>query len=188
MKSIVGKFSKVSFSQFKQDYLEFIDGHCSDELLHQIYDDISLPQRSTKYSAGYDFKLPIPKDTGAESWFLNKDKSITIPTGIRVQMYDSNWVLMLYPRSGIGFKHGVKLANTVGVIDADYINSDNEGHILVKMIGGHKPLPLTSNMKFVQGVFLPYGVTVDDCATETRNGGIGSTDINDGGIVNNEIS
>ena len=70
------------------------------------------------------------------------------------------------------------LSNTLGVIDSDYFNNkDNEGHIMVKIINGNvKPLEIEQGKAFVQGVFLPYGLTVDDNADKERTGGIGSTD------------
>ena len=55
-----------------------------------------------------------------------------VPTGIRVFMQE-NYVLKLYPRSGLGFKYRLQLNNTVGIIDSDYYSSDNEGHIFDKI-------------------------------------------------------
>ena len=70
----------------------------------------------------------------------------------------------------------MRIANTTPVIDADYSESDNEGHIFIKIRNeGDKVLELNSGDAFVQGVFLKYGITDDDNATQQRNGGIGST-------------
>ena len=51
---------------------------------------------------------------------------------------EENWVLQCYPRSGLGFKFRLQLNNTVGIIDSDYYNSDNEGHIFAKITNDTK--------------------------------------------------
>ena len=122
-------------------------------------------------SAGYDFFSPM-------TFTLEPGESIKIPTGIRCEMYDG-WVLMEFPRSGLGFKYGLSMANTVGVIDGDYAYSDNEGHIFVKLTNDSslaKVIRIEKGEAFCQGIFLPFGITLDDDTTEVRNGGFGSTD------------
>lgn len=164
MKSIA-KFEKVSFEQFKQDWLSLFDE--SDEVLKKIYDGILLPKRATAGSAGYDFYLPIDLS-------FNPLEKKRIPTGIRVKI-DEGWVLQLYPRSSLGFKYGLRLSNTVGIIDADYYNSDNEGHIQLSLINEDQVVKLKNGSAVIQGIFVPFGITVDDCVTTSRNGGFGST-------------
>ena len=91
---------------------------------------------------------------------------------------DEEWVLSLYPRSGLGFKYRMQLNNTVGIIDSDYYYSDNEGHIFVKVTNDTnegKVITVEKGTGFVQGIFMEYGTTVDDDASEIRNGGFGST-------------
>ena len=86
--------------------------------------------------------------------------------------------MKLYPRSGLGFKYRLQLNNTVGIIDSDYFYSDNEGHIFAKITNDSnegKTVELKAGEGFMQGIFLEYGITVDDDATEIRNGGLGST-------------
>ena len=88
------------------------------------------------------------------------------------------WVLKCYPRSGLGFKYRLQLNNTVGIIDSDYFYSDNEGHIFSKITNDsneNKTLTNPADTGFMQGIFVEYGITVDDDATEIRNGGFGST-------------
>ena len=88
------------------------------------------------------------------------------------------WVLHLYPRSGLCFKFRLQLNNTVGIIDSDYFNSDNEGHIFAKITNDSnegKVLKLQAGEGFMQGIFLEYGITEDDDADGVRNGGFGST-------------
>ncbi|HAV18707.1 MAG TPA: deoxyuridine 5'-triphosphate nucleotidohydrolase, partial [Erysipelotrichaceae bacterium] len=110
-------FHKVSLNQFALAY--------KDNNVEKIYNDIKLPQRATKGSAGYDFFAPF-------DFTLKPNETITIPTGIRCEM-DENRVLMIFPRSGLGFKYRMQLNNTVGIIDSDYFYSDNEGHIFIKI-------------------------------------------------------
>ena len=127
----------------------------------------------TAGSAGYDFFLTLPI-------VLRPGESIKVPTGIRARM-DVNWVLQIYPRSGLGFKYRLQMNNTVGIIDSDYFYSDNEGHIFIKILNDsreEKTLELAEGMAFAQGIFMEYGITEDDDVTESRNGGFGSTDGN----------
>lgn len=161
----VAKFEKVSYEQFKKDWLNLFND--PDEIIQTIYDGIQLPMRATTGSAGYDFYLPM------EIQFHPNEKK-RIPTGIRVKI-DEGWVLQLYPRSSLGFKYGLRLSNTVGIIDADYYNSDNEGHILLSMMNENQTIELKQGSAIVQGIFVPFGITSDDCVTTTRNGGFGST-------------
>ena len=97
--------------------------------------------------------------------------------GIRVEMQE-NWVLKCYPRSGLGFKYRLQLNNTVGIIDSDYFYSDNEGHIFAKLTNDSnegKTVELEAGSGFMQGIFVEYGITMDDDVTTVRNGGFGST-------------
>ena len=167
----IAKFEKVSYKQFEKDVQNIIKetGMILPSNLQEVYEAIELPKRATKGSAGYDFKIPF-------SLLCYKNNSYVIPTGIRAKM-ENGWVLKLYPRSGLGTKRGLKLLNTVGIIDSDYYNSDNEGHIIAKIThteGGYI-LNLNSGQGFIQGIFLPFGITEDDVANEDRNGGFGST-------------
>lgn len=169
----VAQFEKVSFEQFLGDFIDTFEEFdyskpSNVEILRQTWDNIRLPKRSTVSSAGYDFYSPIDFE-------LNPGEEIKIPTGIRCKI-DSDWVLTIHPRSSLGFKYQIGLANTTGIIDSDYYNSDNEGHIMVKLINrGNKKFSANKGDKIVQGIFLPYGITVDDNSEGIRNGGFGST-------------
>ncbi len=134
------------------------------------HEQIRLPKRATAGSAGYDFFSPV-------DFTVAPGQGIKIPTGIRVEM-EPEWVLKCYPRSGLGFKYRLQLNNTVGIIDSDYFYSDNEGHIFAKLTNDsreNKTLELKAGEGFMQGIFVEYGITVDDDATGIRNGGFGST-------------
>ena len=166
----VAKFEKVSWAQFQKDYVDtFGEGKTIDmNEIRKIYDNIKLPIRATSGSAGYDFKSPI-------DFKLKPGSTIKIPTGIKVKI-DDGWVLKCYPRSGLGFKYKMRMANVVPIIDSDYYYSDNEGHIFLKLSNeGEKDISINSGDKIIQGVFVPYGITYDDCVNKTRNGGFGST-------------
>lgn len=172
----IAQFEKVSLKQFQISWLdtfylgvqEISEGISS--RINHIYDTIKPPKRATTGSAGYDFFSPYP-------FTLKPGESIKIPTGIRAQI-EEGWVLQCYPRSGLGFKYRLQMDNTVGIIDSDYYNSDNEGHIFCKITNDSKEgktVTIEEGMGFMQGIFIEYGITVDDETDEMRNGGIGST-------------
>lgn len=167
----VAQFFKVSPDNFvgavREDFPRY-----SDAEIREIYEKIILPRRATRGSAGYDFFAPF-------SFRLAPGETIKIPTGIRVKI-DEDWVLKLYPRSGFGFKYRLQMNNTVGIIDSDYYNSDNEGHIFIKMTNDTnegKTVEVAEGTGFAQGIFIEYGITVDDEADGIRNGGLGSTTV-----------
>lgn len=163
----VAKFHKVSFEQFKKDWIDTF-GESDD--IQAIYDGIKLPKRATTGSAGYDFFAPIKIE-------LAPNQTAKIPTGIRVEIQE-NWVLKCYPRSGLGFKFRLQLNNTVGIIDSDYFNSSNEGHIFCKITNAtneNKTVVVNQGDGFIQGIFIEYGITVDDEVSAKRDGGFGST-------------
>lgn len=157
----MNKFEKISRKQFIND----VGANLSD-----LYDEIKLPKRATKYSAGYDFYAP---------WtiILEPGYSTKIPTGIRV-ILDEDKFLGIVPRSGLGFKYRLQLDNTVGIIDADYSSSDNEGHIWIKITNDSregKTLNIQRGEALAQGIIMQYFKTDDDDADGIRNGGFGST-------------
>lgn len=162
------KFYKVSYEQFEKAMLE--DFSLTKQEIQNIYEGLRLPKRATKGSAGYDFYTPV-------DIHLKPGETTKVPTGIRCEM-NPRWVLMIYPRSGLGFKFRLQLNNTVGVIDSDYFYSDNEGHIFIKMTNDsneEKVVDVKVGQGFAQGIFMQYGITEDDNVTEERNGGFGST-------------
>ena len=164
----IAKFYKVSREQFEQDWKDtFNDGTA---LWEKVYENIKLPKRATAGSAGYDFFTTADIE-------LDPGETVKIPTGIRAQM-DDGWVLKIYPRSGLGFKYRLQLNNTVGIIDSDYFNAANEGHIFIKITNDsneRKHLSLKEGDAFAQGLFIEYGITVDDDCRAERTGGLGST-------------
>ena len=158
----IARFEKVSIQQFREG--------CEAAGADDIYESIKLPKRATSGSAGYDFYAPF-------DIVLKPGETAKIPTGIRAWI-EEGWVLKLYPRSGLGFKFRLQLNNTVGIIDSDYYNSDNEGHIFIKITNDTnegKTIEIPTGTGFAQGIFVEYGITIDDDADGVRNGGFGST-------------
>ena len=165
----IARFERVSFEQFLEGWGDTL-GIADRSRIKELYDGIRLPRRATAGSAGYDFFAPADIT-------LAPGETIKIPTGVRVWM-EPEWVLKCYPRSGLGFKYRLQLNNTVGIIDSDYYYSDNEGHIFAKITNDSnegKTVELKAGEGFMQGIFAEYGITLDDDATEIRNGGFGST-------------
>lgn len=155
------EFIKISLEQFKKDI--------NDPNYKEIYDNIKMPFRATDLSAGYDFYSP-------KEYTIKPNESLKIPTGIKVKMQSDEW-LGIYIRSSLGFKYNIRLKNSVGIIDADYINAKNEGHIWIALYNhGKKEIIINKGQAFAQGIFQKYLVTKDD---ETKNikraGGFGST-------------
>jgi dUTP pyrophosphatase len=160
----IAQFYTVSRGQLEADWNNAFPGQ-------PVPGEIRLPRRATAGSAGYDFFSPTDFE-------LSPGETILLPTGVRAKM-DDGWVLMLFPRSGLGFKYRLQLNNTVGVIDSDYFGAKNEVHIMLKLTNDsneHRTLRVNAGDAVAQGVFLPYGITVDDEADGAREGGFGSTD------------
>ncbi len=156
----IARFERVSGEQLAAD-----SGHMQGKPLA-----VDLPVRATAGSAGYDIKTP---------WDirLNPGESLRVPTGLRCRIAPG-WVLILLPKSGLGFKYRLQLDNTAGVIDEDYYGAENEGHIQIQITNDSRSgrvLEIPAGKAFAQGVFLPYGITEDDEAEGLRIGGFGST-------------
>ena len=151
----IAKFHFVSPAQFmtamQEEYPQY-----TEEQIKEMYEALKLPKRAFQLTPG---------------------ETIKIPTGIRAEMQE-DWVLQIYPRSGLGFKYRLQMNNTVGIIDSDYFFSDNEGHIFMKITNDSnegKTVEVLAGTGFAQGIFMQYGITEDDDAEGIRNGGFGST-------------
>ena len=153
-------FEKISFERFKKDIKDDIE----------LYNSYNIPIRETKHAAGYDFE-------SLEDFIIKPGEIKKIPTGIKVNMFDDE-VLLLIVRSSMGFKYNVRLCNQVGVIDRDYYNNpDNEGHMWIKLENhGDKDYVVKKGDKICQGIFIPF-LTVDneENIDNVRTSGIGST-------------
>lgn len=185
LKNQIATFEKVSFEQYIKDCEVLSDYYDMTRNCKEHYEKIKLPSRATPGSVGYDFYLP-------HDICLGVGEFIIIPTGIRCKM-EEGYSLDIYPKSGLGFKNFTTIANTIGIIDSDYYYSDNEGHIMIKLINKgfdirrnrlnpnsdvYKPLDRRQGESFVQGIFHEcFGATNDNDNTnmKIRNGGFDST-------------
>ena len=160
------KFETVSYNEFKNANMDVYIG----------YEAIKLPKRATKFSAGYDIY-------SIRDFNLQPRQTIKLPTGIKVQL-DDDKLLLIAPRSGHGFKYKVQLYNTVGIVDADYYNNENnEGHIWVKLYNDSpdgETLHIKAGDAICQGIILPFFKVEGDDADGKREGGFGSTSKNVG--------
>ena len=163
------KFEKVSLEQYRKDCDgDWMQMSLFDEI-EQEYNDIKIPSRSTKYSAGYDFYAP-------RTVTIMPGGSAVFHSGIRAIM-PNDMFLALYARSGLGIKHRVTLANSTGIVDADYSGAANEGHIIFKLVNdGPNPVRIDKGKAFAQGIFQKYYTVDDDDTPGIRTGGLGSTD------------
>lgn len=192
------RFEKISFEQWEKDFdreiLKNFNPDKQDETIRNWYDSIEIPERKTRGSAGYDFAMPFSIQMQPQSeimiptgicWVctkpITKIKSVDcngILTYIVKDEFDPTKVLKIYPRSGLGVKHGIRLANTTGIVDSDYYQADNEGHIFVKLVNPSEDvvsIPLGKG--FCQGIIQDYHTCENEGdITTQRIGGHGSTD------------
>lgn len=163
----MNKFEKISIDRFGEDFL----GKVSFAEMSQTRKELKLPQRATTGSAGYDIFAPY-------SFEIRPRQTVRVPTGIRAILDDDKF-LAIYPRSGLGFKYKMQLYNTAGIIDSDYSNSDNEGHIWCKFYNDSpdgKTITIHKGEAMCQGIIQQFFKTDNDSADGIRNGGWGSTD------------
>ena len=165
-------FSKVSPSQYDA---AISNSPFNSDPLYVPWEDLKLPKRATAGSAGYDIYSPV-------SFVLHPGETVKFPTGIKCKI-PTGCFLMVVPRSGVGFRTGTRLSNTTGVIDADYTNSDNEGHIWVKLYMPRiddedtpSELVIDKGDAVCQGIVVPYYQFInEEPPQQKRNGGFGST-------------
>lgn len=135
--------------------------------------DIILPIRKTAFSAGYDI-------TAAEDCiilpFSFGNKPTLIKTGLKAYMQNDEY-LMLCNRSSNPFKKGLVLANSIGIVDADYYNNpDNDGAISFAFYNYFtEPLEIKKGDVIGQGIFCKYLTVDNDEPGGQRLGGFGST-------------
>ena len=150
--------------------------------------DEMMPRRATHGSAGYDFHAPDEYKLFPGIW-------TTIDTGVRFDgtehpyfchqgrpipddgylhtvriTYPTKWFMAIVPRSGLSFKYGLKIINTVAIIDNDYRDT-------IKLrVTVEESYTLKKGERFAQGIFLPFGIMENEIKpTDSRNGGFGST-------------
>lgn len=131
--------------------------------------DVFLPKRATKNSAGYDLCT-------IEDASIAPNEIRAVDTGVKCKMNDDEFFL-IFPRSSLAKRHGLRLANTAGVIDADFFgNGSDDGHIRIHLYNfSNHVAHIKKGERLVQGIFIKYLRTDDDDATADREGGLGST-------------
>lgn len=155
-------FNKISLEQFKKD-VPLPDAEA-------LYEDLIEPKRQTASSAGYDICTAI-------DFIIEPGETKLTPTGYKVNM-ESNDVFFILIRSSIGITKNLIVPNSVGVIDADYYNNqDNEGHFWVALTNiGKETQEFKAGNRIAQGIFLKYNkIDKDSTSNELRTGGFGST-------------
>jgi len=143
-------------------------------MLHEA--DISY---ASEQAAGVDLRACIDKPI-----IIKPHQIVKVPTGIAIaaelgedkSFVDNPFCYLLFGRSGLGVKHGITLANSVGVIDADY-----RGEIVAGLIN-HSDEPFTINPldRVAQLVMMPINLMAFNFVTELNDtargsGGFGST-------------
>lgn len=139
------------------------------EKVKRIEEDINLPERSTAYSAGYDFYA-------VENTHVFSRGVTYVKTGVKVKLASDEF-LMLCNRSSNPGKKELVLINGVGIVDADYYgNPDNDGEIAFAFQSLNESGSfINKGDKIGQGIIIKYIKTEDDTASGTRAGGFGST-------------
>lgn len=139
------------------------------------YDDRVQLERATDGSAGYDVQAAIENDIT-----IYPGQTQMIPLGFSVFIEDKNIAAILLPRSGLGTKKGIVLANTVGLIDSDYQgqvlaavkNTSNDAFVVT-------PLSRIGQLVFVPVVHREFELVKEFTNTSARGtGGFGSTGVN----------
>ena len=132
--------------------------------------NINLPERKTKYSAGYD--VEAAEDVVIPSFKKGANPTL-VKTGLKAYMGDSEY-LMLANRSSNPKKKGLILANSVGIIDKDYYeNEDNDGHFMFAFYNiKEEDIMIKKGEIGGQAIFMPFLIADNDEAQGTRKGGL----------------
>jgi dUTP pyrophosphatase len=155
----------LKYAGMARGFIKVKDTHKKNELDVKI----TLPTRGSAKSAGYDLHCPV------EIILLPGEQKL-IWTDVKAYMLDDE-VLEIYPRSSVGIKKSIQLANTVGIIDSDYFsNKDNDGNIGICLYNRSNVLQIIqAGERVAQGIFKKYLIADGDVTTAKRSGGIGST-------------
>ena len=167
------RFEKVSLDAFTKDVINNYPFYGIGEI-KRAWENITLPRRSTQYSAGYDICTPI-------GIIIPQAMSVIVPTGIRVVFTPDEmdtWHLQMYVRSSVGIKQGVVLTNGTGIIDPDYQFAENDGDMMLALLNTSDSIvKYKAGDRICQAVFAIHGLTTDDEAGGRRIGGVGSTGV-----------
>lgn len=171
------KFEKVSYDEWHRAYISIMSNIIpmpTDDAINDIYRNIILPKQQTTGAAGMDFYCPFDVH-------ILPHQNQVIPTGIRwkaIGDFYKDTALLIFPRSSLGFKYGIHLINTIGVIDTDYYNANNEGHIIISLYNpSNETVEIKKGDRFVQGIVIDIMICEGAEADKDniRIGGFGST-------------
>lgn len=132
--------------------------------------NIEIPKRATSFSAGYDLAV-------CEDVTIKPNEIVLVPTGLRVKI-PRNEVMLVFPRSSLAIKKGLMLSNGVGVIDSDYYDAENEGHLMIPLLNiKSEEVIINKGERVAQGIFINYLTTTDEDIKNNvqRLGGFGSS-------------
>lgn len=165
------RFEKVSLDAFTKDLLKQLPNWDAGGA-KTAWERITLPKRSTRYSAGYDICTPV-------DIVIPPHERRIIPTGIKAVFAPEEmdtWHLQMYVRSSVGIKQGVVLTNGTGIIDPDYQFAENDGDMMLALLNtSDRLVKYKVGDRICQAVFCIHGLTSDDEAGGDRIGGVGST-------------
>lgn len=168
------RFEKVKYEAFEHDMMQYRPISFMGGEVEDAYNNIVMPVRKTKYSAGYDICTPI-------AITIPSGQRRVIPTGIKAVFNEdemSSWHLQMYVRSSVGIKDGIVLTNGTGVVDPDYAFSDNDGDMMLALLNtSDKIVKYNAGDRICQAIFAIHGLTSDDKASGDRTGGVGSTGV-----------
>ena len=96
-----------------------------------------LPDRGSAYAAGYDLFADI-----TETLEIKPHETKMIPTGLAMEIPEGYWG-GIFARSGLSSKEGLRPANCVGVVDADYrgpicVALHNDSEVVRTVVPGQK--------------------------------------------------
>lgn len=139
--------------------------------IKKINENAVVPVQATAGSAGMDLSACLDNDV-----IIAPGEIKLIPTGLAAAPDTDQCALLIYPRSGLASKHGISLANCVGVVDSDY-----RGEIKIPLINnGHESFTVTNGMRIAQMIMTPVIIPRIEAAdsldeTQRSSGGFGST-------------
>ena len=146
------------------------------ELMNSLYFGQIYGEDQTIISTTDNNKKIFTLDEMASLTKQIKAKPTLVSTGMKCKL-DPNTYLELSVRSSSPLKYWILMANSVGIIDADYYNNpDNEGEIFFQLINlSPFPIKIQKGEAIGQGIIKHYLTTENDDATGMRTGGLGST-------------
>ena len=136
---------------------------------NRLGDEFPIPAYATGGSAGIDLRACIDKPLN-----IQPGQTELIPSGLAIFINDPSLAAVLWPRSGLGHKHGLVLGNLTGLIDSDY-----QGQVFISMWNrSQKAYEIQPGERIAQMVFIPveqvqFDLVEEFVASERGAGGFG---------------